>query len=415
MLRDLYAIASMGGVKAAAAALSLVTAVLAAKLFAPADFGQLSLVWSLAVVVAVVVDFGAAVQVRKQAAQLFARDEARREMVTRIVVGFTVRALILAIAVGIAFGFGLPARWSTMALFVVPLALGFSIEALISEALRARQSYMASEYFGGGFRQSIYFAFLLICLVVHLPLVQALTLLAAMMALLSILALVGTIGVSVGGAIRALRTVANAAETREQARFFSTNLVVLGGQQLPLLLAGFLSSADTAASVRVSLLFGMLMQFISSTNAMYFAPKIAALRLEDGDGIARLLKTSSRVGMIFVVFGVIACALLPLVLPLIFGAHYRASAPGAQALVMTWGFYGIFGAYGQMLLLKGFDRVNLTAAIVSITGQLVLAPLLVTVFPTSGYCFAYAIGVLISLGYLAYVGWRATGLHPGPV
>lgn len=410
-MHDLLKIIAVSGVRAGAALLAFLTAMLATRIFAPADFGKLSLLWSTATVVAVGLDLGATIAFRK-----LGHDASRAgERIGRSLTAYATKAALLLLALTIGL-LAFPGNADlSIFIFVVPLSLAFAIEAFLAEIFRVRQMYFLAEAFSGGARQAIY----LIALAVGAAIAVELGTFVAFFSLTCVLLAVLLISI-VGKPRYAFHRSyvvgwTSKSEGAEQLRFFSTQALVLLGLQFPLLAAGLFASDQIAASVRISLLFGMLMQFAVAANSLYFAPKLARIEPGDEDTLFLLVRRSSMLGLIFLPAGIILAALMPQLIGRMFGEAYISAVPGAQVITLTHAVLGCFGAYAQMLLMRGWDRINLRGAMVTLAVEAALLLPLQTVAPENCYVFVYACGLACSGAYLACAGRRHTGLWPGGV
>lgn len=415
-MRDFSTIIGIGSVKVATAVMSLLTTLAAARIFEPSEFGQIALVWSLAAVLTVFIDFGATIQLRKRSTHLEQAPETWHAYVGHVLSGFAIRSLIalalLAAAVLLIDG----ERAPLFVLFAAPIAAGFILELLLSEVFRTRRRYFLAEVFTGGFRQVVYAASLAAGAAIAATEFELLSVFAAAMLSAGGLAcfLIARPTWKKSTSSRGAERSALPLPTGEKGRFFAISALIMTTQQLPVLATSFMAGDETAAYVRVSLLFGVLMQFAVAANAMYFAPKIAATNKEDRAAMAALMRRSSHVGLAFVPTGLLGACAMPYVLGPVFGEAYTQSVTGAQLLILAHTLTSVIGAYPQMLLLTGFDRTNLTAAALGLIVQVCLIATLEMAFPTDVYALALGISFIMSAAYLALSGWRKSGIPPGP-
>lgn len=410
-MKDLSKIIMIAGVKSITALLGFVTAMLAARIFHPADFGRLSLVWSMATVFAVFLDLGSSIAFRK----LGHNAGAAPERIGRALVSFCVRALVVLIVVLPVIRLFAPSGRLDIFVYIVPLSLGFAIEILLAEVFRVRQSYFWAEIFSGAFRQAIYLAVLLVALVFALRLSAVVAALGLSVMLMALVILNRAGRPAVARERSYLLGWDTLAEGGQQFRFFCTQALIMLGQQFPLLAAGLVASNRTAAVVRISMLFGVVMQFAIAANSLYFAPKLARLEAGDSAGLLYFVRYSSLTGLIFVPAGFVLAVLLPFFVNLMFGGVYTASVLGAQLIVGIYAMSSCYGAYAQMLLMRGGDRVNLGAAAAMLIGESSVLAASHAVFPVNSFALSYCAGILCSLTYLAVFGYRFSGIWPGAI
>ncbi|MEO9298513.1 hypothetical protein [Devosia alba] len=385
--------------------------IIASRVLTLSDFGTISLLLAAATFVAAVLDFGSTIYVRKHSRTFLMGSRLRvRRALGATAIDIAARGLaVLLVLVMLALAVrAYPDKW--LYVLVAPIGMGFAFELLLSETLRSRRWFVTAEFVAGGMRQSIYIVVLVIAAMTGLTIAPLATLYAAAMVLSTAAAL--TFGAKARLPPYFWRRVQiSRPRVAERFRFFIVGALNILLNQTPLLLAGVMSSVETAGVVRVSLVFGMVMQLGVGSLAMYYSPRIGRGSLSEVQQVAR---QSSRIGLIGLPVAGIGIILVPPVIYMLFGSDFKEAVLGAQVLIATYGLISIFGAYGQIVLLRGGEWVAILSVIVSLCVTALLALVLVPHLPVTGYAMAYAGGLMTSYVIAALVGPRAVAVRPGP-
>lgn len=415
-MKDVRKVFTITGLKSLSAALAVLTTLVATMLFEPAEFGTISLVWSVAVIFAVFLDFGSSLQIRKLAPRLSRRRSLWRRLTRSIFLGLWGRLVLSLQMVALyLYVFGSD-RFAVVIWLAALIAIGFAFELLSVEVFRARRWYALAEYCNGGFRQTIYMVCLGAAAVLVLSDTALMVLFLVAVVVLAVAMYLFAARPSFENLISEVRLSAPKGKRQfyERGRFFVVSLIIMVSQQLPVVAAAVLSSEEVAAYVRVAVLFGVLMQFLVSANAMYFAPMLAAAGPRNKATLQALVSQSARIGFLFVPLGLVGAALIPFVVRLLFEESYEASIVGAQILVLTHTLTCTLGAYAQMILLSGRERVVMIGVSVGLVVQVAAMMILANDPGATIYVGALSLGLLASTALQVTIGWRMTGITPGP-
>ncbi len=416
-MRDITRIIGITGLKLSASGLAMVTTLLAAFIFLPAEFGILSFIWSLATIFAVFLDFGSSLQIRKLIPRLVRRRSLWRRFAFALSMGVVLRGALLIGAAVVYMVWPGQRQFGPEIWFAVFIALGFCLELLSVEIFRGRRFYLVAEYCNGGLRYTIY----LICLGL-----AAATGLSAQTMLVLFTALLGGITLALflicaqpklQTTLATRRTTATRHSWRsahERQRFFLVTLLIIVSQQLPVVAAAILSGPEVAAFVKVAVLFGVIMLVMLSANSMYFAPLLASTPPSDRHRMQGLVTRSARIGLVFIPIGVGLALLAPWLTALALDPSYGAAVPGAQVLILAYTLTSSMGAYAQMVLLSGREQIAILGTTLGLAGQILIMLAFWDDLGVTVYVVALAASNLVSTGVQITAGWYHTRISPGP-